>query len=903
MSRARYALGIAAIALLHVVTGWIGLSLYVRGGVSTLVWAPSAIGLAILLRFGLRWWPGIVLGAFLLSFNRDLGFGRALVIGGVAGLEAATECALLVGVFRFRRELDRVRDVLAFVGTVTFATLLGATANVSFLASVGRLSAERAGDVWSLWWWSHLSGDLIITPAILTWARVKRAHREAGRAAEVAAIVIAGLVVVILSLGKWPAALHEPHAPYLLLPILIWAGLRFGPHGATLASLGATATAIVAHSAGIGHFSRLFDLQTFVAVSTFSTLVLSALVRERVRSLERQGAIQQTALDAIVTVDKAGTLLEMNPAAERLFGLDASHAIGKDMLTLVVPPRLRDRYREVFAEQIKKAEQESGGGAQGTRYRAKAWREKTGDEFPVEVSMTCVPVEGESLFTGFIRDISAEELAAQLTRRANEELEHEVADRTADLLRANQELRNREALLRQAEELAVVGSFEFDIGTRTLKWSDELFRIYGRDQRSFVPTFETFLAAIHPDDREELRTKIDAAFHGTPFSMEERIHRPDGAMRVLQTQAVVYLDNAGAPARIAGCCQDITDRKIAEEDQRRLASLVEQSDDAILGLSPAGVVESWNAAASSLFGYERAEAIGMDCRRLVAPDDLDRWDAVRTAVRTGEHLRHYELRHRRHDGSEFDGAVATAPIRDIHQRIIGIVKVIRDITPQKEIEEQLRSSLEEKEVLLREIHHRVKNNLQVVASLLNIQSYSQRSEEGRKALVESQSRIYSMALVHQLLYQSADLAQIDLSEYLSKLVQQLVTMYAIDAGIKLHVSSPALRVDIDRAVPCGLIVNELVTNALIHACPDGRGGNISVTLEQVDGNVRLAVADDGIGMNEPVNIEALGSFGLQIANTLSQQLDGSMTIEHERGTVIRVDFPLTAQSHAATQIT
>ncbi len=901
MIRTRYALGIAAIALLHVVTGWLGLSLYVRGGVSTLVWAPAAIGLAILVRFGMKWWPGIVLGSFVLSCMRDLGVGRSFVIGGVAGLEAATECALLIGVFRFRRELDRVRDVLAFVGTVTFATLLGATANVSFLASVGRLSAERAGDVWSLWWWSHLSADLIITPAILTWARMKQVDRHPARAAEITAIMIVGLVVVIVSLGKWPPWLHEPHAPYLLLPILIWAGLRFGPHGATLASLGATTTAIIAHSIGIGQFSRLFDLQTFVAVSTFSTLVLSALVRERVRSLERQGAIQQNALDAIVTVDKAGTVLELNPAAERLFSLDASHAVGKDMFDLVVPPRFRDRYREVFAEQAGRAMEERDSPVHGTRYRATAWRAPTAEEFPVEVSMTCVPVEGEPLFTGFVRDISAERVAEQLSRRAKEELERQVAGRTADLVHANLELLNREALLRQAEELAGIGSFDFELGSGKLKWSDELFRIYGRDPHTFTPSFDAFLSAIHPADREELRTKIDAAITaGTPFSMEERIQRPDGTARVLQTQAVVYLDDAGRPARIAGCCQDITDRKIAERDQRRLAQLVEQSDDAILGLSPDGIIESWNAAAASLFGYAREQAIGMDCQLLVAPEDLDRYESVRSAMRSGEHPRHYELRHRRHDGSEFDASVATAPIKDRRQRVVGIVKVIRDITLQKQIEEQLRSSLEEKEVLLREIHHRVKNNLQVVASLLNIQSYSQRSEEGRKALVESQNRIYSMALVHQLLYQSADLAQIDMSEYLQKLVSQLVRTYSIDSAIKLHVSSPSLRVDIDRAVPCGLIVNELVTNALIHAFPDGRGGNIWVTLERVDGQVRLSVTDDGVGMEHPKDIESLGSFGLQIANTLSQQLDGSMTIEGERGTVIRVDFPLTAVLHAPT---
>jgi two-component sensor histidine kinase len=205
---------------------------------------------------------------------------------------------------------------------------------------------------------------------------------------------------------------------------------------------------------------------------------------------------------------------------------------------------------------------------------------------------------------------------------------------------------------------------------------------------------------------------------------------------------------------------------------------------------------------------------------------------------------------------------------------------------------RLRASLREKEILLREIYHRVKNNLQVISSLLNLQVNAEPSSAARHGLIESQSRIQSMALVHQLLYQSKDLARVDFSEYLQNLCARLLQTYHIgDGRVVLEVDAEPILVDIDRAIPCGLIVNELVTNALNHGFPDGRRGHIEVTLRRDGELLRLAVHDDGVGLPPDIEIETAHTFGLQIARTLTRQLAGRLELIRDQGTTVVVVVP------------
>ena len=217
---------------------------------------------------------------------------------------------------------------------------------------------------------------------------------------------------------------------------------------------------------------------------------------------------------------------------------------------------------------------------------------------------------------------------------------------------------------------------------------------------------------------------------------------------------------------------------------------------------------------------------------------------------------------------------------------------ITDITERKRAEEALRTSLAEKEVLLREVHHRVKNNMQIVASLLNLQSQSAPDPSVREIFKESRDRIRSMALVHERLYQSADLARIEFAEYLRKLTSHLVHSYGTgDGRIVLEVDAGNIQLDVNTAVPLGLIVNELVSNAIKHAFPNGARGKIAVGLERpAGGKFRLVVSDDGVGFPEGLDFRNTESLGLQLVTMLADQLEGDLLLERDAGTKFILTF-------------
>jgi two-component sensor histidine kinase len=209
------------------------------------------------------------------------------------------------------------------------------------------------------------------------------------------------------------------------------------------------------------------------------------------------------------------------------------------------------------------------------------------------------------------------------------------------------------------------------------------------------------------------------------------------------------------------------------------------------------------------------------------------------------------------------------------------------------VNEKLRQSLQEKEVLLREVHHRVKNNLQVVSSLLHLQSLHTRDRASAEMFQESQYRVRSMALVHERLYRSSDLAQVDFTEYIQTLASSMLQSYKIDGGrIGLETNVHAVRLAIDTAVPCGLLINELVSNCLKHAFV-GRGhGRVRIELTALtEAEVLLSVADDGIGLPSDIEPGNSKTFGMQVIAALVDQLHGELEVRRHAGTEFRILFP------------
>lgn len=216
----------------------------------------------------------------------------------------------------------------------------------------------------------------------------------------------------------------------------------------------------------------------------------------------------------------------------------------------------------------------------------------------------------------------------------------------------------------------------------------------------------------------------------------------------------------------------------------------------------------------------------------------------------------------------------------------------KELGERKQAEEQLRRSLNEKEILLKELHHRVKNNMQVVSSLISLQTQKVDDPRYVAYFLETQNRIHAMALIHEMLYNSKDMSQIDFSSYLSDLTQYLLGIYITNQHqVQVQCNVKDIYLGINDAVPCGMIINELVSNALKHAFPDGRKGTITIDIDtNPEGNHVMTVSDDGVGIQKQCKHETADSLGMLIVRLLTKQLEGSIAIDGSRGTIVRITF-------------
>jgi two-component sensor histidine kinase len=216
----------------------------------------------------------------------------------------------------------------------------------------------------------------------------------------------------------------------------------------------------------------------------------------------------------------------------------------------------------------------------------------------------------------------------------------------------------------------------------------------------------------------------------------------------------------------------------------------------------------------------------------------------------------------------------------------------KEIYERTQAEIRVREALQEKEVLLKEVHHRVKNNLQVISSLLSLQSSQIKDPETVQIFRDSQNRVRSMALIHEKLYQSHDLAQIEFKGYIQSLTSFLVRSFAAESrGVTFRLDVDAIELGIDQAIPCGLIINELVSNSLKYAFPDSQKGEVYIQFKIDKGQrLHLNVGDNGVGFPENVDFQNTASLGLQLVNSLVSQLEGSIKLVRSSGTEFRIDF-------------
>ncbi|MBC7882854.1 MAG: PAS domain S-box protein [Anaerolineae bacterium] len=385
--------------------------------------------------------------------------------------------------------------------------------------------------------------------------------------------------------------------------------------------------------------------------------------------------------------------------------------------------------------------------------------------------------------------------------------------------------------------------------------------------------------------------------------VQQGIERTDGSITWLLVSAVP-IPIAGYGVAIGYI--DLTGRVKAEQaleaSERRFEAAFEAAAVGMVIATPDGVFTRANRALEAFLGYEPGELMGCTFQDITHPDDFEGGLPYRQRLLAGE-IEAYQLEKRyvRKNGTFAWGQLSLSLVHSGSGAPLHFVGLIEDIDARSAAE-SLRRSLEEKELLLREIHHRVKNNLQVVTSLLGLQALKLGDTAAAAALADSQQRIHSIALVHEHLYRSEGLAGVEFRTYLEQLTDMLLSTYGERAGrVQLKLDIEAEPLDIDLAVPLGLVVNELVGNALKHAFPNDRTGQVRVELKATtSGGWRLAVEDDGIGF-DPQTSSTPSTLGVKLVRSLARQLDAEVSWQTSpQGT--RCEMQFSCRSSRSTEI-
>jgi PAS domain S-box-containing protein len=533
--------------------------------------------------------------------------------------------------------------------------------------------------------------------------------------------------------------------------------------------------------------------------------------------------------------------------------------------------------------------------------------------------------DGRDVRFEIAKDITERKRAEQALKKAHDTLEEKIAERTAELQEAYNLLKESEERLADAQKIAHIGSYDWNIASDEEYWSDELYHIFELDPQ-FKLNHNTFLNRIHPDDSEYVNNAITEAINRKPYGITYRVILPGGEERVIYSQGGVIFDEKNTPIKMRGIVQDITERKQAEEklceSEEKYRNIVETANEIILITNNEEVVTYINKKIVDMLGYAPEEVIGKPIWSFISKE-------YRPIVKLNLEKRRqgiseiYESKLIRKDGSSVWVLLNAKPLFDKESKYIGAMSMLTDITKRKEAEETLKNIETARK---KEIHHRIKNNLQVISSLLDLQAEKFKNIgyiqylEVLEAFRESQDRVRSMSLVHEELYKGVRVDTFDFSSYIKELTENLFLTYRLgNTNVSLTLDlEENLFFDMDIATPMGLIINELVSNSLKHAFSGRDKGKIRIKLHReengecinnIEGNKSesckstsfiLTVSDNGVGIPENFDIENLNSLGLQLVTSLVDQLDGELELKRDNGTEFTIRFTVPEKSNQAS---
>ena len=342
--------------------------------------------------------------------------------------------------------------------------------------------------------------------------------------------------------------------------------------------------------------------------------------------------------------------------------------------------------------------------------------------------------------------------------------------------------------------------------------------------------------------------------------------------------------------------KEMAERNKAEKKLRKseekYRTILESIEDGYYEVDIEGNFTFVNDSLCRIMGYSNDELIGMNNRDYLDQENANKvYHTFNKVYTTGIPDKGFDWEFIRKDGIKRYVDASASLMKDAEDKPIGFRGIVRDATERKQAEAQLTASLKEKEALLKEVHHRVKNNLQVISSLLSLQSHHIKDKDSLEIFKESQNRVQSMSLIHEKFYQSKDLSRIDMNGYMKDLTASLFRSYADSAAaIKLKTKVADIFLDITTAIPCGLIINELTSNALKHGFPDRKQGEIVIEMHPVNNKIELVFSDTGVGFPEEIDFRNTTTLGMQLVITLVEQLEGTIKLDRRAGSAFTICF-------------
>ncbi|QUH22652.1 PAS domain S-box protein [Methanobacterium alkalithermotolerans] len=490
-----------------------------------------------------------------------------------------------------------------------------------------------------------------------------------------------------------------------------------------------------------------------------------------------------------------------------------------------------------------------------------AHQHKNGTIIPVEVNARVVEFKGKKLILSVARDINDRKM-----------IQSEIA-------------RSRELsqIINTLPDYLTIIDFEGNI---------ELTNPYLQENLGWGPEVQGKNIRILLEKEFPLKKLKILLNQGYLHQEEVNLKHKNGKTIPAILNAALVPDAEGNPLNIIAIARDVSQLKEVELELEKsrifLEKIIDSLRDGFSVLTKDGEHVMVNPALCQMTGYRREELLGQVPPHPYWGDNVATQKILNEVI-CGD-MDDFELVFKKKDGSLFPVIVSPSSLKSPEGETYYFATV-KDISSLKQIEDDLKKSLQEKEVLMKEIHHRVKNNLQIISSLLSLQTDYIENKTDLAIFKDSQCRAKSMALIHEKLYQSGLLKSINIKDYISALVNELIGTYSGEGKIiNLEMDVDDILMDVDTAIPLGLILNEIITNSLKHAFVE-KEGEIKVHLKSSDNEIQVEVADNGVGIGEDIDWRNTDSLGLQLVNNLCRQIDGEIELDNTRGTCFKIRFP------------